>query len=216
MNPWFRFHTEALNDPKVQTLDGDTFKAWVNLLCIASNCGGKLPSIEDMAFALRCTVNAVETVLERLLNGGLIDKLNGGPNGYHYAPHGWTERQYKSDSSTGRVKRFRERSKTVTETAPDTDTDTDTETPIIPFAGNGKRYRFSGRVVRLTQADYDRFKTQFSGIPDFDAELTALDGWLSDQPEAKQKNWFGSTAPWLNKRHQEAMSSQKPKVKIGI
>lgn len=125
MSRWFRFHDEVLNDPKVQRLDGHTFKAWVNLLCLASQNDGKLPCIEDIAFALRETVDGVRTVLERLLNGGLIDRLSGGADGWHYAPHGWSERQYKSDTSTDRVKRFRQRSRNVSETAPDTDTDTD-------------------------------------------------------------------------------------------
>lgn len=123
MSRWFRFHAEALDDPKVQRLDGDTFKAWVNLLCLASKHGGKLPPIADMAFALRIDVDAARTVVERLLSGGLIDKASGGVDGYTYAPHGWTERQYKSDTSTDRVKRFRKRSEPVTETPPDTDTE---------------------------------------------------------------------------------------------
>lgn len=125
MSRWFRFYDEALNDPKVQRLDGETFKAWVNLLCLASQNKGKLPPLEDIAFALRVTVDGARTVVERLLNGGLIDKVSGGVDGYTYAPHGWSERQYKSDSSTDRVKRFRQRSKSVTETHPDTDTDTE-------------------------------------------------------------------------------------------
>ena len=125
MSRWFRFHTEALNDPKVQKLDGDTFKGWVNILCLAAQNDGKLPPIEDVAFALRETENGARTLIERLANGGLIDKLNGGRDGVSYAPHGWSKRQYKSDTSTDRVKRFRQRSKTVTETPPDTETETE-------------------------------------------------------------------------------------------
>lgn len=125
MSRWFRFYDEALNDPKVQLLDGETFKHWVNILCLASRNGGKLSSVEEIAFALRIDNNACVTVVERLLNGGLIDRLNGGPNGWHYAPHGWQKRQYKSDSSNERVKRYRQRKCNVTETPPDTDTDTD-------------------------------------------------------------------------------------------
>lgn len=133
MSRWFRFHAEALDDPKVQKLDGDTFKAWVNILCLASRNGGYLPSIEDTAFALRIDVNGVLAVVERLLNATLIDKVSGGPSGYRYAPHGWEERQYKSDTSTDRVKRFRKRSKPVDETAPDTETEAKTEeSPISP------------------------------------------------------------------------------------
>ena len=125
MSRWFRFYDEALNDPKVQLLDGETFKHWVNILCLASRNGGKLSSVEEIAFALRIDNNACVTVVERLLNGGLIDRLNGGPNGWHYAPHGWQKRQYKADSSNERVKRYRQRKCNVTETPPDTDTDTD-------------------------------------------------------------------------------------------
>lgn len=120
---WFRFYVEALDDPKVQTLDGDTFKAWVNLLTLAARNDGKLPPVADIAFALRCDITVAERYIERLSNGGLIDRLNGGANGYHYAPHNWDKRQYKSDTSTDRVKRFRKRSNPVTETAPDTDTE---------------------------------------------------------------------------------------------
>lgn len=125
MSRWFRMYDELLDDPKVQRLSGDDFKGWVNLLALASRNGGKLPSIADIAFALRETENAVSTLLERLLNGGLIEPRSGGANGMHYAPYKWNERQYKSDTSTDRVKRFRERSKPVTETPPDTETETE-------------------------------------------------------------------------------------------
>jgi hypothetical protein len=125
MSRWFRFYAEALDDPKVQKLDGDTFKAWVNLLCVAARNDGFLPSVDDVAFSLRMTADGARTLLERLLNATLIDKCSGGADGYRYAPHGWHERQYKSDTSTDRVKRFRQRSKPVPETPPETDTDTD-------------------------------------------------------------------------------------------
>jgi predicted transcriptional regulator len=123
MSRWFRLHDEILDDPKVQRLSGEDFKTWVNLLCLASRKEGKLPPVADIAFALRMSEDAVSTVLERLLDGGLIVSRSGGADGMHYAPHKWEERQYKSDTSTARVKRFRERSKPVAETAPDTETE---------------------------------------------------------------------------------------------
>lgn len=125
MSRWFRFYAEALNDPKVQKLDGETFKGWVNLLCIASQNEGKLPALTDVAFALRIEENAARTLVERLSNATLIDRLNGGVNGVTHAMHGWDKRQYKSDTSNERVKRYRQRSKSVTETAPETEADTD-------------------------------------------------------------------------------------------
>lgn len=122
---WFRFYTEALDDPKVQRLDPVTFKHWINLLCVAARHDGKLPSNEDLSFALRMDDIAVGSLLDRLLIAGLIDVVKGGANGSHIAPHGWSKRQYKSDTSNERVKRYRQRSKTVTETPPDTETETE-------------------------------------------------------------------------------------------
>lgn len=142
MARWFRFYSEVVNDPKVQKLPCEDFRAWVNLLCLASENDGRLPSIEDIAFALRMTTDGAATVVGRLANGGLIDRMSGGADGYHYAPHGWDKRQYKSDTSTERVKRFRERSVTVSETPPETDTESDTELKkekVTPSPKKGSR-----------------------------------------------------------------------------
>lgn len=127
MSRWFRYYEDALEDPKVQTLPAADFKGWVNILCAASRNDGMLPDMDHLAFALRMSVDACQTLVERLSNAGLIDTKSGGANGSHYAPHGWGKRQYKSDSSTERVKRFRHRSEAVSETPPDTDTETETE-----------------------------------------------------------------------------------------
>jgi hypothetical protein len=138
MSRWFRMYDEILDDPKVQKLPAEDFRAWVNILCLASKNEGVLPSADDIAFALRRSPNDVVTLLERLLNATLIDKRNGGPNGYHYAPHGWDKRQFKSDTSTDRVKRYRERAKEVSATPPEPDTESDTEqSPPTPRRAEG-------------------------------------------------------------------------------
>lgn len=170
MSKWFRFYTEALNDPKVQKLDGETFKGWVNILCIAAQNDGKLPPVEDVAFALRETENGARTLIERLANGGLIDRLNGGRDGVTYAPHGWQKRQYKSDTSTDRVKRFRQRSKTVTETPPDTETETETEVSLAKanapngdsdkqFWDSAKAYIGRGSLIGKWVRDHGKAET---------------------------------------------------------
>lgn len=125
MSRWFRMYDELLDDPKVQRLASEDFRAWVNLLCLASRCGGKIPTVSETAFALRTDDSGALAVLERLSSAGLIDRVAGGGDGWHYAPHGWAKRQFKSDTSTSRVKRFRQRSETATVTAPETDTETE-------------------------------------------------------------------------------------------
>jgi hypothetical protein len=125
MSRWFRMHDCILDDPKVQRLPGDLFKTWVNLLCVASRHDGRLPDMEDLAFMLRTTEEDIADDLDSLIKFGLIDDEDG------YVPHNWNERQYKSDVSTDRVKRFRERctkqAKPVTETPPETEADTEAE-----------------------------------------------------------------------------------------
>jgi hypothetical protein len=120
---WFRFHAEALNNPKVQILSPHIFKAWVNILCVASKGDGKIKNDRTLQFYLRET--DVGEALGVLCECGLLED-----RGTHFVPHDWDDWQYKSDVSTARVKRFRKRFSNVSETPPDTDTDTDTEKKV--------------------------------------------------------------------------------------
>jgi hypothetical protein len=125
---WFRFYGEVLNDPKAQCLDGETFKFWVNCLCVASQNGGELPALKPLAFLLRSTPEACAEPLKILVASSLIDEVKNQHGVTHYV-HGWDKRQYKSDTSTERVKRFRNDHVTANETPPEQIqiTDTDTE-----------------------------------------------------------------------------------------
>lgn len=119
MAGWFRLYDEFLDDPKVQRLPLEDFRAYVNLLCLANRNDGFLPPIEEVAFALRMDNIGAISVVDRLVIATLFDRVKGGTNGMRIAPHGWTKRQYKSDSSTERTKRFRERHRTVSGNAPE-------------------------------------------------------------------------------------------------
>lgn len=121
---WWRAHDEAIDDPKLQRLPGDLFKAWFNLCCLTSANGGILPAIEDVAFKLRVSEKRAIEILEDLSARGLIDEIEG-----KMQPHNWDVRQFKSDVSTDRVNRFRKRhrnvSPAVSETPPETETETE-------------------------------------------------------------------------------------------
>ena len=113
MNRWFRFYESVLSDRKVQMLSPELFKHWVNLLCLCSQNGGKLPSLRDIAFELgRLSESKAAEVLSKLHRAGLLDKLEDG-----FAPHNWESRQYihKQDpTNSERQKRYRNRRKSVT------------------------------------------------------------------------------------------------------
>ena len=113
---WLRLYTDILNDVKVQRLSGDEFKAWINLLALAKEHGGLIPPLEDVAFRLRTTEEEATRLVEVLVKRGLLDT-----DGANTAPHNWHVRQFESDNSTERVKRFRN----VTETSPETEADTE-------------------------------------------------------------------------------------------
>lgn len=133
-------YDDLLDDPKVQRLPPALFKAWVNLLCLASKHGGKLPSIEDAAFALRMDEAALSDVLSDLVNRGLVDA-----EGDDMTPHNWNSRQFKSDkddtaADRQRAKRERDRAKSgenvtrdITDVSrpPETEPDTETKAEVV-------------------------------------------------------------------------------------
>lgn len=153
---WFRFYTEALDDPKVQKLPAEDFRVWVNLLCVAKNNDGQLPSESDCAFLLRMEIEAFHVTFLSLKEAGLIDSERGRDK--HTEPHNWKKRQYKSDSSTERVKRYRERERNALVTPrarADTETETDTETENKErkhMPGN----KIPGAVVHEIPDQFDR------------------------------------------------------------
>lgn len=142
MSRWFRMDDDVVNDPKVQALPADLFRAWVNVLCVASKNGGKLPTLRDVAFTLRLSEAKAIEILTKLERAGLLDKTDDS-----FVPHNWDKRQFKSDgdnTNADRQKRYRDRARNadsnvtprnvtdnaeenVTRKRPHTETDTQTE-----------------------------------------------------------------------------------------
>lgn len=111
MSRWWRAYDEAANDPKLQRLDGESFKAWFNLMCLSSMNGGVLPSIDDVAFTLRMTKDKAAAMLAKLVTKGLFDRRDDGA----FEPHNWSARQYKSDkdpTNAERQRRFKAKKRT--------------------------------------------------------------------------------------------------------
>jgi hypothetical protein len=132
-NPWIRLHRASLHNPKVVCLSDHQFRGWHNLLLIASD-DGELPKSRDIACHLRMSVPEVEQLLCELVDAGLVDRSINGPTVFKM--HDWETHQYVSDTSTERVRKFRNKNNvTVTETFHETErnvsvtpSDTDTET----------------------------------------------------------------------------------------
>jgi hypothetical protein len=123
MSRWWRAYDEAVDDPKLQQLRPELFKAWFNICCVTSQNRGKLPSLSSVAFKLRVKLEKARAIVAELAAAGLIDDDGTG----NLAPHNWSTRQYESDVSTERVKRFRERSGNVSSAVSATPPDSETE-----------------------------------------------------------------------------------------
>src|SRR5687768_3126602 len=106
---WFRLYHDLVDDPKVQKLPGDTFKFWINLLCLASRSperGLVHLNAGDLAFSLRMDDDTVSAMLDDLVKRELLHQAED-----TLEIHNWEGRQYDSDSSADRVRKHREQKK---------------------------------------------------------------------------------------------------------
>jgi len=149
---WWRAYNEALDDPKLQKLPLELFKAWFNLVCLASRNDGTLPAVDDIAFALRTNPQKADKILAALIDANLFDKT---PEGVK--PHNWSSRQYESDVSTSRVKRFRQRSRNAKRNGPETEqnrAEAEQSRAEPPLSGNDvSRETFLQTCWTLTECD---------------------------------------------------------------
>lgn len=120
---WFRMYSEFASDPKVQSMDETLQRRFVMLLCL--NCSGELEQLthDELAFALRLTPEVLHETLAVFKSKGFLDAEGKIRN--------WNKRQYKSDTSTERVRKHRQdkvkRTGNVSATPSDTESDSDTE-----------------------------------------------------------------------------------------
>jgi len=117
---WFRFYRDTLDNPTTATLDPATFKAWVLLMCLASERNHETGTIDldvqDIAWRLRVSEQEAGEALERLISVKILRKTSKG-----YTFTGWQGKQYlPGDDSAKRKRESRAR-------AADSDKDPDPE-----------------------------------------------------------------------------------------
>lgn len=129
--PWFRMYHRMVDDEKLRLLAFEDRWHFVALCCLKAD--GLLDEADTdlrsrkIAVKLGVQVRELEEIARRLREVELIDET--------LSPVAWEDLQYRSDNSSERVRKFREkqrgngvkRSGNVTVTAQDTETDTDTE-----------------------------------------------------------------------------------------
>lgn len=147
-NVWFRLYSEFADDPKVQSLPEPMQRRLVMLMCM--KCKDVTFQERFVTFHWRVTPTELADTKALFVEHGFIDSdwnlLN------------WNKRQFVSDSSTERTRRYRERHETSQNghgdghgtkcDALDTDTEADTKVKAIP--------RFASRDAEAVYATYPR------------------------------------------------------------
>lgn len=126
-NPWFRLYSEFAHDPKIQMLSEAMQRRYVMLMCL--RCSETLETLHEteIAFQLRLSEAELIETKQLFVSKNFIDE--------QWNLLNWDKRQFVSDSSTMRVRKYRDKKKqpsNVDETlqkrqsnAIDTDTDTE-------------------------------------------------------------------------------------------
>jgi hypothetical protein len=124
--PWCRLYAEAVDDEKLRLLAFEDRWHFIALLCCKTagilDAGDEPAMLQrKLAVKLGLQLRELEAMALRLAEVGLIDAST-------FQPAKWGDRQFQSDTSTERVRAYRERMKrcgNVSETAQETDTDTE-------------------------------------------------------------------------------------------
>ena len=143
--PWFRFHCDAVDDEKLRLLAYEDRWHFVALLCCKGSgvLDEKDPTLKRRKVAVKLGLSQAELdeVIRRLSEVNLVTSVT-------LEPVSWAKRQYRSDNSTERVRRCRERKKqdkkkrpcNVSETAPDTEVLSNDNTYTVDFEEFWKAY----------------------------------------------------------------------------
>lgn len=150
--PWFRFYSEARRDPKIRKAAKlaevsflEAFGFWAAILSLAGESPdrGKLLvtlqerfSIEDVAFECNTDETTAQKLLAAFVQYDMIDIPKDGP----ISIRNWDKRQFSSDNSTERVRKYREKQEcnvpetpaSVSVSVSGSDSVSDTTTPTNP------------------------------------------------------------------------------------
>ena len=149
-NPWFRLYAEFATDPVVQSLAFEDQRHFVVLMCL--KCNGVLDRNIDTRARNRIILRGLgldaataEEAKRRLMEVGLVEK--------NWQIPAWNERQFVSDNSTPRVRKYRKTNETGNVSPPlrerfGNGPDTDTEQKdISPNGSSASRGPVNGASV---------------------------------------------------------------------
>ena len=227
-NAWFRCYSEILDDAKVQMMSEVDQRRLIMLFAL--RCEGALLETfreTQIAFRLRVSLPELLETKKIFIENGFIDE--------RWNVLNWNKRQYISDSSTARVRQYRERLKqdetlqkqdeTEVVTPPEqnrTDTDTDTEQKHKEQILPAKKKPSRGTKSNLIKSRHEEFKVAIGKywvaknpgveMPWGPAEGRNLAMWLKESPTTTVEQF----TLWLRNRFKSDVNhSERPSRWIG-
>ena len=206
---WFRAYTEMVDDEKLRLLAFEDRWHFVALLCCKS--AGILDAESDpgmlrrkLAVKLGVQLRELDEIGRRLAEVDLIDFDS-------FQPLNWADRQFESDSSAERTRRYRENLKKqqlgevkrhcdVTVTPPETDTDTDK---------NKIRGKNARRFVPPTPDEVAEYCTSRNNGVDAQrfVDFYAAKGWMVGKN--KMRDWKAAVRTWERSSTAEPVRKRK-------
>ena len=223
MHQWFRVYNTLVDDPKVQQLPSALFKALINLWCLASQSGGVLPQMNVVAYKLRMTPRKAADIVARLVAAGLMESSGGA-----VVPHNWSGRQYQSDCSTERVRRFRANRRHARNAAAGADALTpeaaDGSAVAAPLAdAAAQEAALRGEIARLFTAakapavpDMARVRLWLSQGYDVGIILAVVSEIVARKPNLSSLNYFDAAIREAHASRAPPRVTPGPPARLGI
>jgi hypothetical protein len=211
---WWRAYNGARHDAKLLRLSDKHFRWWFNLICVAAERDGYLPDHADLCAEFRTSAKAMTEILDALVAARLFDHDETG-----IRAHNWNERQYKSDVSNERVKRYRERQRNaecnVTETPSENRvqiTDTETDKLVGADAPPTKAKRASRIPDDWAMTTECRAYANSQGLnPDRVAEAFT-DYWRAQGgSNARKLDWDAAFRTWCRRQAEQQPKATAPR-----
>ena len=229
---WFRIYDDALDDPRLQRLAPATFRAWFNLLCVASRNGGRLPDLAELTWLLRCGKKPLARRLDELRAAGLIEERDGA-----LRPIEWERRQTLREtideplSGAERTRRWRDRRDPAVTTPRDEETsqrdeavtgekeldqDQDQESQSAPAARASDQFQefWSAFPKRGAGDDAEAparaaFRKALGKGADVETIIAAAKAYAA-AVAGRERRFVASAARWLSEERWRATTAAKP------
>jgi hypothetical protein len=213
---WFRLYHRIVDDEKLRLLAFEDRWHFVALCCLKAD--GLIDTPNDnlrsrkIAVKLGVQLRELDEIGRRLQEVDLVDE--------NLSPVAWDELQYKSDNSTNRVKKYREKQQrnvvkrecNVSVTGQDTDTDTDTEintNVLIAKRRSVSASKPDGFCDQLWKDWKNHRKAAFTetALKGIQREA-ALAGWTLEAAitEAIERGWQGFKSEWVKEQRNGKLS----------